>query len=262
MSFQPILVGDGLPGWQFLQRTLARQTEAQAKSPAQQRDAEYFTRNIGNVPSASALVEDRRLLRVALGAFGLEADINSRFFIKQVLESKTGDTTGLAARLTDSRYRDLARAFGFGDRPGGNTDAANFASGILARFQRQQFENSVGESSNTLRLALNAQRNLTDLASAQSTDTTKWLRILGNPPLRQVFETALGLPTSFGKLDVDRQLSEVQDKAKRQLGIKSITDLAEPGLQEKLIQRFLLRAQVQGVGTATGAALALQLLQR
>jgi hypothetical protein len=262
MSFQPILVGDGLPGWQFLQRTLARQTDAQAKSPSQQRDAEYFIQNIGRVQSASALVEDRRLLRVALGAFGLDADINSRFFIEKVLESKTGDNTGLAARLTDNRYRDMARAFGFGDRPGGNTTTPNFADGILTRFQRQQFENSVGESSNTLRLALNAQRSLTELASAQSTDTTKWLRVLGNPPLRQVFETALGLPPTFGKLDVDRQLSEVQDKAKRQLGIKSISDLADPALQEKLIQRFLLRAQVQEIGTATGAALALQLLQR
>jgi hypothetical protein len=69
-------------------------------------------------------VGDRRLLEVALGAFGLDDDIRNRFFIRKVLEEgTTSPSRRFANRLSDKRYLALAETFGFGDRPGGNVGA-------------------------------------------------------------------------------------------------------------------------------------------
>jgi len=77
MSFTPVIPMTGYAGWAFLSRTLERQQESFVESGTVKRAAEYFRENIGKATTAEALVGDRRLLEVALGAFGLEDDINA-----------------------------------------------------------------------------------------------------------------------------------------------------------------------------------------
>ena len=86
MSFQPVIPFGGMAGWSFLQRTQTSQQEAFEASPVLQRDTEYFAENIGNITSAKELVADYRMLKVALGAFGLDEDIGSKFFIEKILD--------------------------------------------------------------------------------------------------------------------------------------------------------------------------------
>ena len=71
--------------------------------------------------SAADLVADRRLLKVALGAFGLEGEIDKKAFVRKILEEGTADPASLANRLTDKSYYKLAEAFGFGDLGGART---------------------------------------------------------------------------------------------------------------------------------------------
>jgi len=113
MSFAPILPLSGTAGWALLKRTMAAQTAALNASPEMARDADYFSANIGKITSADQLVNDRRLLKVALGAFGLEGDIANKAFIKRVLTDGTQSKTALANKLADKRYAQLSAAFGF-----------------------------------------------------------------------------------------------------------------------------------------------------
>ena len=77
MTFQPIVPLTGYVGWRFLQNTLERQQETFNQSSQVQRDTTYFRENIGKIQTAEELVNDRRLLSVALGAYGLDEDINN-----------------------------------------------------------------------------------------------------------------------------------------------------------------------------------------
>ena len=115
MTYAPVVPFGGLAGWAFLTRTREAQKTAFASSPAVQRDEAYFRDRIGGISSAEELVSDRRLLSVALGAFGLEDDINNRYFIRKVLEDGTLDPKALGNKLADKRYLELSKAFGFGD---------------------------------------------------------------------------------------------------------------------------------------------------
>ena len=113
MTFQPVLPLGGYAGWRFLQSSQEAQQARLAEAPEQARDRAYFRDRIGSVRSAEELVSDRRLLRVALGAFGLQDDLPNRAFIARVLEQGTDAETDLANRLANKGYRALAEAFDF-----------------------------------------------------------------------------------------------------------------------------------------------------
>lgn len=244
MSFAPALPATGPSGWTFLKRTAAAQQATMIKSPAIQRDAEYFRSRISSIDTADQLVSDRRLLRISLEAFGLEADIENRAFIRKVLSDGTFKNGALAMRLTDSRYRALAEAFGFGDFPIPNTKISDFPDKILRQWHERRFETAVGARDADYRLALNATRELAALAASASTEAGKWFKIMGNPPLRTVVQKALNLPDNFVALDIDRQLTGFADKAAATFGESTVSQFADPARTEELVRRFLIRADL------------------
>lgn len=262
MSFAPVIPMGGYAGWRFLGRTIDTQSASLANSPAMARDMTYFRESIGQVSSAEDLVGDYRLLRVALTAFGLQDDLPNKHFIRRILEDGVTSDTALSNRLADKRYRRFSEAFGFGSDLPPLSRAPGFADKILDRFQAQSFERAVGKVDGDMRLVLNAGRELPEIASSGGNDSTLWFRVMGNQPLREVFETAFGLPTSVGSLDLDRQLTIFQDRASAALGSDSVTQFSSPDQMDKLIRLFLARSQVaQSSAGTSGAAIALTLLR-
>lgn len=244
MTFSPVLAASGTLGWSFLKRTAATQQAALANTPEAKRDAAYFRAKIGTIDSADQLVADRRLLRISLEAFGLESDLDSRAFIAKILSEGTLKQGAFALRLTDPRYKALTEAFGFGDFAVPNTKLSDFPDRLLAQWQERRFEAAVGQQNDGLRLALNAKRELASLAASPASDTTRWLRLIANPPLRKVVQQALNLPASIATLDIDRQVAIFREKAASAFGSGSFAQLAAPPTTEALIQRFLVRSEI------------------
>jgi Protein of unknown function (DUF1217) len=263
MTFQPVLPLGGYAGWGFLKRTMAAQQTVQQSAAVVKRDEAYFREKIGTIDTAAALVADKRLLRTALTAFGLEGDVNSGAFIRKVLEDGTLKEGTLSSKLANKQYQKLSAAFGFGDFSIPRTKLSDFPDKILAQTRTRQFETAVGTQNNTYRLALNAEREIPAIAAQSLSETGKWFTILGNPPLREMVQTALGLPKSFASIDLDQQVSVMRKRTEAAFGNDSISQFSDPKAMEALTRRFLLRADAQGVSTATTpAAMALQLLRR
>lgn len=261
MTFQPIIPLSGNAGWAFLQKTRTSQQDAFNRSPEISRNENYFREKISAVSSAEELVNDRQLLSVALGAFGLSDDINNKFFIQKVLSEGTLDPDSFANRLADKRYFELSKAFGLDLSPP-NTSLNSFVDEVAEAYKNRSFETAVGEVDSSMRLALGAERDLATLAQKGQSETVAWFSVMGNPPLRRVFELALGLPEQIGALDVDRQLEVFRDKASRVLGSTNPADFADPEGQRDLISKFLLREQIQSFGAGQSSrAVALSLLQ-
>ena len=260
--FQPVLPYEGYSGWTFLNRTLEAQKDAYAKSPEVNREIKYFEENIGKVQTADDLMSDRTLLKVSLEAFGLGDDINNRFFIQKVLEDGSESEDALANKLSDKRYLEFSRAFGFGAETPPNTVQSDFGSKITTAYKERQFEVAVGDQNENYRLALGVERDLSDIANKDLKEDTLWFTVMGNPPLRKVFETAFNLPESFGSLDLDKQLATFKDKAQAAFGDSGIKQFSSPEKQEDLTRLFLLRADMQAMNLNTGSSqIALTLLQ-
>ncbi len=251
----------GYAGWRFLERTVERQQRAFDNSAQVKRDLEYFNANIANATTAENLVADRRLLRVALGAFGLDDDISKKAYVLKVLSEGTEAKQAFANRLVDKRYRAFAEAFGYGNRLGAKVKDAGFAQTISERYRIRQFEVAIGEADQSMRLAMGFSRQIPELLNSATTDSSAWFQILGNPPLRAVFETAYGLPRSFGALDVDRQREILRDKTNRLTGDPAAQGFRDPANVEKLLQRFFLRKQMaEGPSAGVRGSAALSLL--
>lgn len=261
MTFQPVVPFSGNLGWAFLQNTRAAQEAAFAGSAQITRDTEYFRAKIGEVSSAEALVADRRLLSVALGAFGLDDDLPNRFFIRKVLEEGTSAREAFANKLADKRYFELSKAFGFELSPA-NTALSGFADRVVAAFEARQFEVAVGRQNETMRLALGLAREIETISSRDISEDGLWFTVMGTPPLRAVFEKALNLPSSLGALDVDRQLEALKSAANRAFGDSSVRQFTDPDRQEDLIRKFLVGSELSaGPPTSARGSVALSLLQ-
>lgn len=262
MSFAPALPLAGYGGWRFLNRTLEMQQTAFSRSPALQRDIDHFRTHIGKVETAGDLVADRRLLRVALGAFGLDDDINNRFFIRKVLEEGTTDPKAMANRLSDKRYHAMASAFGFDNPEPVFRQDQGFTDRISATFMSRQFEQAVGAQDDSMRHALALQRELPALADRKMTEQARLYTVLGTPALRKVFETALGLPDSFAAIDLDRQVEVLRDRVLRRFGPGGVAQFAQPDRLEALTRQFMIQTELASPGmTNSPAGAALQLLQ-
>ncbi len=261
MTYQPVVPVTGNPGWTFLKTTREDQQRAFDNSSGVKINTDYFSENISSVSSAEELVSDRRLLSVALGAFGLDDDINNKFFVQKVLDDGTLNEEAFANRLSDKRYFALAETFGFDLSPP-KTALSDFAEKIVEQYRVRQFEAAVGNQDENLRLALGLSRDIAELAEQSLSEEAAWFTIMGNPPMRRVFEAALGLPSQIAAVDIDRQLSEFREKAQTLFGASNPADFAAPDLQEKLVRNFLFRTELEVNAASTSrGAVALSLLQ-
>lgn len=394
MAITPMIPGTGLVGWQVLQSTMSTQRSAFNASLEIARDTEYFAEKIGDVSSGEELVDDRRLLTVALSAFGLSDQVDSTYLIKRVLEEGTEDDTALANKLSDGRYVALAnafdfsetvdfpfqqdgfanditiaydtkvradlaalltqpeyqadpdaavalekqtllvlettkayfdenialvtsiddfladpdlvkvalsafdaekwtnspallrqaledggegsgalanvlgekglaamsRAFGFDTEPKTGLQTKGFAGDIIDSHQWQLFEEAVSGVDAAIGTALSFQRAAPGLAGLSSSNNTKWYNVLGDSMMREVFQTALGLPSGFSQIDLDKQLEMLTEKAESRFGITEFSDLEDPEVLNKVIHSYLLQSQVSQSASTGSGQIALTLL--
>ncbi|ONG55262.1 flagellar protein [Pseudoroseomonas deserti] len=109
------------------------------------------------------------------------------------------------------------------------TDSATIDA-IVAKFTQARFEESLGQSSDSLRRAVYAKRLLPQIAN--------WYSVIADRNLATVVQAALGLPDSFGQIDVDRQKTILEQR----MDIADFKDLAKLG---KIIERYVAQSSIE-----------------
>lgn len=231
--FTPVIPSSGLTGWRFLQRTYDSQLENFSNSAQITRNTEYFVENISKVQNAQDLTSDRRLLEVALGAFGIQDDIDNRFFIQKILEEGTTADDSLANRFSDNRYKEFSAAFGLGPGETREMGRSGFAENIVARFQANSFEVSAGQQDDSMRIALYAQRVLSDLAS---------------PPQKSA-ERLAAEAISSAVSDFASSISDEAEYFEQNVGLIETADdlLDDPRLLKFTLEAFGLQADYEAI---------------
>ncbi len=253
MTYTPVAPISGIGGLRFLDRTWDTQFKAFESQAQLTRDIAYFEENIAGINSAEDLVADRRLLRVALGAFGLDEEIGKKYFIGRILAEGTDDPQSLANRFVDPRYRKFSEAFGFGNILGPHNASPGFATSVVAQFRERQFEIAIGDADQSLRLAVGFRREIAEYATSGNAASSAWFSILGSPPLRRVFEQAFSLPTEFGALDVDKQKETLQKRSAALFGSTSLEVFQDSANVERLLNQFLAKSQIRAQASGTSS---------
>lgn len=260
MPINPSLIGGGLPGWNFLQSTLEKQEATFASSSDITRSRETLSETLSQPFSLNDLMGDRQVLGPVLQAFGLGSEIDKGAFIRRIIEDGPDNSEGFAQRLNNPDFIALSRTFQ-ADSDGLIRITPTILSGIIENFQREAFETAVGEQEPDLRLALNFEQSVGELARNSVSDTSFWFRVIGNAPLFEVFDSAFILPDGFGNLDIDKQAEILQNRAEQVLGNDPVQKLTTDDGIEAIARKFLLQRQIEdGPNGFSSGSIALSLL--
>lgn len=260
MNFQPFVLGTGLSGWGLLQATLNVQKSTFNQSRPILSDSNHFLEHFSSINTPEDIVSDRRILRVVLGAYGLSDDVDNKHFIQTLLSEGASTSEALANKMSDSRYRFLVKDFDFSTNPPNHKLVSDLARKTVESYQTRSFERKIGDSDVDMRLALGFSRDLQELMESSSSNSAAWYQLLAIPPLRQVIQTALGLPREFAQLDIDVQHERIQERTRRVFGTSEISELASEQLSEQITRRFLIMRQAEGLSGSTSLKTALVLL--
>jgi len=101
--------------YQLIARDIPKAINRVEKQPSVERETQYFLENIGKVTSIDEFVDNPRLFKYAMKAFGLGEMDYARAFMKKALKEGVADPDSFANKLTDKRYAEFVRAFNFAE---------------------------------------------------------------------------------------------------------------------------------------------------
>ena len=260
MPIPPSLIGGGLSGWAFLKETQERQQATFETSSDIKRSADGMREKLSQPITLDDLMGDRQLLAPVLQSFGLETELDKGAFVRRIISDGPDDERGFARRLNNPDFIALSRAFE-ADSDGFIRLTSTEIEEMVQNFEDKAFQTAVGEQEPDLRLALNFEDEISDLAANTASDRSFWFRVIGSAPLMEVFTSAFILPDGFANLDVDKQADYLQRRAEQRIGPNPRELLTTKEGVDKTIKDFMLQRQLEsGPGALTPGASALTLL--
>jgi hypothetical protein len=236
-----------IASYNLISANLDRTLKNTADQPLVARESEYYLANIENVKSIDDFMSDDRLFNYAMKAWGLGDMSYAKAFMRKVLTEGIASNDSFANTLSDSRYREFAKAFNFHTFGPTTTVFDEVRQGAVDRYVRQQVEEDAGNQNEGVRLALYFERKASSITSS--------LGILADKALLEVAKTALGLPDTISLLDLDRQ-EQIFDAR------LDVADLKDPEKLSKFLTRFTALWEINNpTSSAASPALLIQPVQ-
>jgi hypothetical protein len=240
---------------------LSQMQATTAADPAVKRATSYFQDNITKVQSSSDLVNNYRLFTYAMQAYGLSDMSYAKAYMQKIMDGGVQDTSSLANRLSDPRFKAFTKAFDFGDLGAyamqNDTNNANTTNAFI----EQTLEDNVGQQNPGAQIALYFQRQAPHITSAA--------QIMSDKALFQFVQTAFGVPTFSATTD-----SAISDEEAIINNKVPMADLSDPAKVQNMVTRFAALWDLQNsnaaatspalsvlTGGASGATSAMSLLQ-
>ena len=129
---------------------------------------------------------------------------------------------------------------------GPQVTSSSFVDQLVTRYTQAQFEQSVGDMSQSLRRALYAKTALPKV--------TNWYSVIADQNLGAVVRATLDLPDSFGSVPVDQQVTLLKSRM-------NIADFKNPAKLQKLLDTYVAKASATETSTVNDPSGLLSLVQ-
>jgi Protein of unknown function (DUF1217) len=218
----------------------ANQTQdikATAAQPAVQRAVATFNKAVAGATSVQQLLNNPTVMQVLLTANGLADQIPYTALAQKTLMSNINDSSSLANKLTDTRWAPIVKTYDFANKGLSVIQNPTTISTIDHAYAEVSWRKSLDAATPGLSNALTFRAEASTIRSVD--------QILGDPIMRAVVTTALGIP-----LQIAFQPLEAQEKA-----ISSrldITQFQKPQFVDSFTQRYLIAAQSSSSTGSTG----------
>ncbi len=211
--------------------------KATAAEPAVARAVAAFTKAVQTASSPQQLLSNPTVMQVLLTANGLADQIPYTALTQKTLLSNVNDSKSLANQLTDTRWKPVVQTYDFANKGLSVIQNPSVIATIANAYAEVTWRTSLDATTPGLSNALTFRANASGVTNVD--------QILGDPVLRSVVTTTLGIP-----LQIAFQPLEAQQKAiTSQL---DITKLQDPKFVTQFAQRYLI-AMAQAASTTAAS---------
>ena len=213
-----------------------------AAQPAVKRDVDAFTAGVGSARTVQQLLANHAVMKVLLTANGLADQIPYTALAQKALQSNVNTPKSLANTLADTRWKPVVQTYDFANKGLKIIQDPKVISTIANAYAEVTWRRSLDATTPGLSNALTFRKEASTITSVD--------QILGDPVMRKVVTTALGIP-----LQIAFQPLQTQEKA---ISARvDITKFKDPKFVESFVQRYLLAANSSGT-TTNANSLAIQ----
>lgn len=243
-------LGGNIPALGLFQRLAKTDESASAakyvSTGAAKKEIEYVKQQIEAMKTPEDLYKNYRVMRFVLSAYGLESELKYPGKIKKVLESDMTDSSSLANRLRDARFREVASALQIKATGLATLKDSATLDKLVGKYGVNEYEKSFEKQNPAIREGLYFLRNIGKVTSAYE--------ILSDPVLSKVVRTVLGLPDQIALQPIETQAALIT----KRLDIKQFATAAASGTSgtQKTNAEADLKEFTTALSIADGAAAA------
>ena len=202
-----------------------KQIAAQAKTPEVQRDVTAFRKAVASAKDVKSLLANPAVQKVLLTANGLGDQIGSTGLVTKALMSNTSDPKSLANQLSNTAWKSAAATYNFASKGLAVLKDPKVLDTVANAYAEISWRKSLDVTTPGLSDALTFR---TAAANVKSADD-----ILGDPVLRRVVTTTLGIPQEIAYQSLDAQEKAINSKV-------DIKQFKNKNFVETFVKRYLV----------------------
>lgn len=222
-----------------LKQAEANQTKevaATEKQPEVARDIAAFQKAVAGAKDAASLLKNPDFLKVLLTANGLASQVQYPALAQKVLLSDPSNSNSLVSRLANTTWTATNKTYNFGTQGLAVIQDPTVQSKLADAYAEVKWRESLDQKTPGLSNALTFR--------AEASTVTDPYAILGDPVLRDVVTTALGLPQEIALQSVETQARAITTRL-------DLSKLKDPQFVDSFTQRYLLNKQTNTTATTT-----------
>ena len=193
--------------------------------PAVQHATAAFTKAVTSAKSVAQLLANPAVMNVLLTANGMSDQIGYTALATKVLTSNLSDPNSLANTLTDTRWKTLAQTYGFATNGLKAIQSPTAIAAIVKGYAQVTWQTTQDAVTPGLSNALAFKTSASTITSVD--------QILGDPTMRTVVTTALGIPEQIAFQSINAQEKAISSQL-------NITQFQDPKFVESFVQRYLI----------------------
>jgi hypothetical protein len=220
---------------------------ATAADPAVARAVNAFNKAVTGATSVQQLLNNPSVMQVLLTANGLADQIPYTALAQKALMSDTTNSSSLANTLSDTRWKPVAQTYDFANKGLSVIQSPSVISTIDNAYAEVTWRHSLDATTPGLSNALTFRAKASTITSVD--------QILGDPIMRTVVTTALGIPLQIAFQSLPAQEKSITSQL-------DITQFQKPQFVDSFVQRYLIamntNASTSTTTTPSLASLAVQ----
>ncbi|MEO9189008.1 MAG: DUF1217 domain-containing protein [Acetobacteraceae bacterium] len=219
--------GDPLPALTQAEANQAADIKTTAAQPDVARAISQFTAAVGKATSVQQLLQNPAALQVLLTANGLGDQAQYTALAQKALTSDPSDPNSLVNQLSDTSWKSVAQTYDFATKGLSIIQQPSVISTIANAYAEVTWRQSLDATTPGLSNALTFRGEASTITSVD--------QILGDPVMRAVVTTALGIPEQIAFQPLEAQEKAISSRL-------DITRFNDPRFVEAFTQQYLIAA--------------------